>query len=52
MVEISNARYTELILNEQMLELIRKARQSMPSFEFSDLLKVLFNDSEVKTDAE
>lgn len=52
MVEISNARYTELILKEQMLEIIRKSRQSMPSYEFSDVLKVFFDESEEKTDAE
>lgn len=54
MVEISNARYTELILNEQKLEIISKARRTMPSYVADDVMKLIFDEreGEAKNNAE
>ena len=53
MVEISNARFAELISAETTLKAVKRAFKTLPSYMREDTFKVLLNDeSEVKKDAE
>ena len=54
MVEISNARYEELIRAETTLVLICRAAKNLPSYKVADEVKILVgnDESEVNADAE
>ena len=51
MVEISNARYEQLIRAETTLDSVKRICKTLPSYKLDDALKALLTDeSEVKTD--
>lgn len=53
MVEISNARYEELIAAETTLYIVKRVCASIPSYRMDEALKALLDtESEVKPDAE
>lgn len=53
MVEISNARYEQLIKAEATLDIVKRVCASIPSYRMDDALKALLDtESEVKADAE
>lgn len=54
MVELTNARFVELIRAEMMLETVIRAVKETPGYRLDDVLGVLLGakESEVKKDAE
>lgn len=53
MVEISNARYEQLIKAEATLDSVKRICKTIPSYCMDDALKALLDtESEVKADAE
>ena len=52
MVEISNARYEQLIKAEITLEMIRRVAAMLPAYKVAEEVAVLLDESEVKADAE
>lgn len=53
MVEISNARYEELIRVETTFNNVKVIAKTVPSYKWDEALKALImEESEVKTDAE
>lgn len=53
MVEISNARYEELIRVEATFNNLKRIAKTVPSYKWDEALKALImEESEVKTDAE
>ena len=53
MVEISNARYEQLVKAEATLDIVKRVCKAIPSYRMDDALKALLDaESEVKADAE
>lgn len=52
MMEISVGAYGNLIRDQLVFLKIKELYKNLPSYEFLDCVKVLLDESEVKTDAE